>query len=246
MSVTLIMVIKFFYKEKIAMKLLRILTAGIMILALLGTAVCATEFVPSISEKDSVEPEENEDIVVITPGHYDDKDNTVKNLYPEVEDILDDVEDELRENDVEDMIDQFKDAWNKITGGAPLDNALIHDIFYVRYVDPQKTGENVAFQVTVDGITADDLFLIVYKPNGSDEWHLAEYSIDENNVITIVGDIPATYVIIVDNGAAPAVEVYSPQTGINTFAAAAAVLGMAALAVGGVVIGKKIRKTNAQ
>jgi len=224
------------------MKLIRIFTVCVVALALLTTGVCAAEFVPSISGQDVPKLEEGDDLVITPSDDIQDKD-----VPDETKESLEDAEEELKNNELEDLIPGFEDIWNEMTGGAPVDNAVVTDLFDVRYTDPKRGPDGeITFKISVDGITADDLFLIFYKPQGSDEWKLADFSIDENNVITIHADSIGTFIIVMDNGAVPVVEVLSPQTGVNASAMVFSVVGLVVLGAFGVICFKKLRKTTAQ
>ena len=174
-------------------------------------------------------------------------------LYPSVR-VVDSLE-ELKDNLIHHLVPGFDEAWEKVTGGAPLDNALVHEIFEIVLICSQdqefKTDEKLTVSFTVEGIGPDDAFVIVHKPTGSDEWIVEEHEIDENGVITIHPDKLSPFAIIKDSGAAPVIDPDapdSPQTGVEEGAdrLAAALIGGTVLAFCGILAARSRSKKAAR
>ncbi len=252
------------------MKAIKVFAALTLVAAMLAMPVFAAETVPSIEYKDGVQyvsADFGEDHahcckLLIVPIFHVNLDEIIDEIeYNIDDDISEEMEgmirtslknalQELKSNSLEDIVDGFADAWVSLTGGAPLENAIVTDLFEVVRICSEEgvfqTEGSVAFSFKVDGIKAGDTFMIIHKPTGYDKWVVEEYTVDESGVITMTVDKLSPFAIVKDSGKAPVATVTSPQTGVTEFTAVATVLGMAALAVGGVVVGKKFRKTNAQ
>lgn len=253
------------------MKVIKVLAALTLVASMLAMPVFAAEVVPSIEYKDGVQLIDytldeintpcrtvhifpffhiyNDDIIaeeILGLEDYENSEMLEENIRTSLRNALA----ELRENLLHHLVVGFDEAWERITEGAPLENAVVTDLFEIVLIcsEAEKfmTDEQITVSFKVDGLEPDDRFLIVHKPTGSDKWIVEEYTVDENGVITMTIDKLSPFAIVKDNGAAPVATVTSPQTGVTEFAAAAAVLGMAALAAGGIAVGKKFRKTNAQ
>jgi len=251
------------------MKAIKVFAALTLAAAMLAMPVLAAEFVPSIEYKDGIQLNSYtlEEIntpcrtVHIIPFYRIYEDDFIdEDLLGLDYDISEDMEEsvrisqrnaqeELKNNLLQDIVAGFEEVWARITGGAPLENAVVTDLFEIVLICSEdqvfKTDEKVTVSFTVEGIGPDDLFVIIHKPTGSDKWVAEEnYTIDENGVITMTVDKLSPFAIVKDSGKAPVVTVTSPQTGVTEFTAAAAVLSMAALVAGGVVVGWKFRKMN--
>lgn len=156
-----------------------------------------------------------------------------------------DLENEL----VHHLIDGFDAYWDKVTGGAPIENYVVYDIFDIALLCGDKqmmiTDEKITFSFTIDGITKDDSFVIIHKPTGAEHWIIEEHQIDENNVITLKVDSLSPFAMIKDSGKAPSSDVQSPQTGVTETGAAAVAISVVLFAAGAVIVGKKLKRTAA-
>jgi len=251
------------------MKSFKVLLSAILIFAMLVMPSLATDVVPSIERKDSVvlvdyTLEEIDTpcrtVLIIPYGkiHFDEFINA--NHLQIQESSADEIEDEIRLSLQEalaelknalihHLVRGFEDVWEKTTGGAPVENAIVDELFEVVLICSEKedmmTDEKISVSFTVDGIDADDLFVVVHKPTGSDEWIVEEHEIDENGVITIHPDKLSPFAIIKDSGAAPVATVTSPQTGVTEYTAAA-ILIAGILAGISIVCVKKSRHISVQ
>ncbi len=217
------------------MKILRISAMLMVTLFLFTLATFAAEFVPSIEIKDGPtlvdQDGAEDDTLLITPPSGKDDDNIHEDIVNNLDDALQDLEQALQ-----DLIDNFDEIWDDITGGAPSDNAIISDVFDVRYESELgKDGDStsVTFRVTVQDIEPEDLFVIITKPYGENAWRRVNFTIDEDGIIRIEGDTKSAYAIIRDKTALPtqgpdgpataAVEYFVPAiVGIVVFGIAAA------------------------
>jgi len=227
----------------------------------------ATEFVPSIERKDSPEL-----ISFITDAACD----TVL-LIPYSNIFLDDIIDEdaldipyeisekmesairvsqknafeeMKNNPINELVTGFEDAWAGATGGAPLENAIVHDLFEIVLICTKEdiflTDKRVTVSFTADGIKPDDKFIIVHKPTDTDKWIVEEHTIDANGVITMTVDKLSPFAIVKDSGKAPTSDVESPQTGVSDAGMIVTAVSALVMAAGAVIIGKKLRKTTVQ
>ncbi len=192
----------------------------------LGTVATVT-FTPSVSLKDAPELVEGEDDLIVTP---------LKEVYKEPVDVHEDIlinlvdaEKKLGEAEWHEIIEEFNKIWEEYTGGAPIDHAIISDIFDVRYEGELgkglSDGKPVTFKIKIQGITPEDLFILITKENNKDHWKVIDYTIDENGIITINGTSMSAFAVIRDNGADPSVDPNapdSPQTGVNSYVIPAA------------------------
>lgn len=257
------------------MKLIRIITAMVLTITLLVVSVGADEFVASVGLKDSprfyVQMDENGreyvgeiydengnfvsymylDELIITPYFYTEMEQY--DIPEEVEKVLIAAWEELSVAGWTDLVAGFAEAWQAVTGGAPVSNAVIAEIFDVRYrsglTGELYEGRRAVFFIEVDGITSEDLFVIGHKPSTTGQWGIEEYTIDGNNVIGISVNALSPFFIAVDNGEAPAVSgdaPSSPQTGVYETGIGAAVIAAGILGVCAVFFGRKSRKVSAQ
>lgn len=231
------------------MKTLRITAIILAIMSLLTLGASAIEFVESIERKggpEVVSGGTDADALIITP---------VKEIFSvpvvihkDIEDNLKAAHKELGSNPWSRIIGDFAAQWEAFTGGAPEANAIISDIFDVRYTSElgagNGIGKQVEFKVRIEGITHGDLFMIIAKDNTTGKWQILNYTIDEKNIITLNATTMTAYAVVRDNGAAPVIDPNapsSPQTGVDGYGIhtliAAAVLGGAAVCLG--VIAKK-------
>ena len=259
-------------KEIVKMKVLRIFTAIALVISMLAMPVFAAEFVPSIEIKDGpqivdTEIEGHEDCCILSLIPYKEvHDEDMKVIDHDIdhdieieelsafEDLirenLDKAYEELTNHPLNDLVINFEEKWKEITDGAPVENAIVLDLFetvlYCTRLQEFRTDATVTVSFTVDGLDAGDTFMIIHKPVGSEKWVIDEYTIDENGVITMKVDLLAPYAIIIDSGKPPVATEQSPQTGVSDNIMAAASVGAVILAAGAVLIGKKLRKNTVQ
>ncbi len=257
------------------MKTIKLLTAIVLATSMMIMSAFATEFVPSIEQKDS--PKLNDytveeinasccTVLIIPYGHINFEDfideehvrieyATSKEMEEEIKESLKNAAEELKGKLINNLVPGFEEAWAKATGGAPLENTVVSELFEIVMIcsDTQEfnTDDKLTVSFTVDGLGADDAFIIVHKPTGSDEWIIEEHEIDENGVITISPDKLSPFAIIKDNGNSPVVDPDapdSPQTGVEEsgYLAIAGMIFVALMASCAVVCIRKIKKTSAQ
>ncbi len=231
------------------MKALRIVAMLMLAMFILTTTAFAATFVPSIEAIDSPEhiddPDStDDDDLIITPiDHLDDED---KDLHDEIEDALEDAVDDL-EKAIEDLIDNFEDIWDDVTDGAPIENAIITEIFDVRHlheIGTEEDGKEITFDIKAIGLEYGDSFIIIAKTYGEDGWHIVNYTIDENGIITIEGTTKTVYAIIRDSAEMPKDGPDGPATGVSEYLMPA-IIGAVVFGLGAVFCLVKISKRNA-
>jgi len=252
------------------MKAIKVFIVLTLVASMLAMPVLAAEFVPSVEVKDGpslisfVLEEINtpcRTVKVIPYGHIhleDIIDEEQLELEYEASELIEETIreslqkalEELKDRLIHHLVSGFDEIWKEMTGGAPLENAVVTDIFEIVLIcsesDTLKTEEKVTVSFTADGIGPDDKFVIIHKPTGSDEWIVEEHTIDENGVITMTVDKLSPFAIVKDSGKAPEATTQSPQTGVTEHGMVAAAISAVILAAGAVVIGKKLRKTTVQ
>ncbi len=192
------------------------------IIALFTVGTLALDFVPSIQYKDEPELIEGDDGIIITPisDVYDDDVDVHEDIHID----LTDAEEELSGTEWEELIKDLIDHWKEITGGAPIENAVVSDIFDVRYEDELgrglEEGRPFTIKIKIEGLNPGDDFIIVMKDTKDGEWKIVKYTMDENGVITITGTSMSVFAVIRDNYAGAAVAPGapdSPQTGVASY-----------------------------
>lgn len=199
------------------MKKTRFVAMLLAVMTLLALTVSAVNFVPSIERKECPELVEHDgdDQLIITPL----SDAIEEDLHEDIESNLIKAYEELGDKDWQELVLSFALEWKEFTGGAPLTNAVVTDIFDARFASELGAnltdGKAVTFKIKVQGITTDDTFMIIAKAEGEDMWQIIEYTIDENNVITITAESMSAFAIVLDNEADPATDpIDGPQTGV--------------------------------
>ncbi len=232
------------------MKKIRIIAALVLSLCLLGLSAFAAEFTPSVEDKDvtggsttiydkdgNVVHEVPDEDFVITP--IKDKDSAD----PDTKADLEAAEKELKEKELTDLVPGFEEAWKGATGGAPIKNAVVSDIFDARLIGDSaaKLGEGgtVGFTVKIPGLDKNDKFIIINKGEGG-TWGVVDYTFNEKGELVIKTDDLGVFAVVRDNGAV-AVDPNapnSPQTGVADYLAPVA-FAVAALGACAVYFGKK-------
>lgn len=250
------------------MKAIKLFTAILLAVSLMTMSAFAANFVPSVEWANGVKlvsyileeidtpcrtvliiPYGNLQLkVFIDNEKYNITYDSSRELEEEVKEQLKAALEELEDNLIHHLVTGFDEAWEKATGGAPLENAIVSDLFGIYLICSEvqdfKTDEKVTVSFTAEGIGPDDRFVIVHKPTGEDKWIVEEHEIDENGVITIHPDNLSPFAIVKDSDAAPVVDPDapdSPQTGVNenVMPAVAAMIILAGCAV---ICVKKLRK----
>ncbi len=200
------------------MKKTRLIAMLLAVMTLLALTVSAVNFVPSIERKECPEliEHDGDDELIVTPL----SDAIEDEVHEDIEENLLAAYEELGDKDWQELVEDFENEWKEFTGGAPLTNAIVTDIFDARFASELgadlEEGKTVTFKVKIQGITTEDTFMIIAKAKGEDMWKIIEYTIDENNVITITAESMSAFAIVLDNEADPAVNPGDgPQTGVS-------------------------------
>ena len=154
--------------------------AVLLATVLLFTFVCgAATFTPSIVRKEAptlLEQPLESDRLIITPiAHvYSDQ----HDVHEDIEENLKAAETSLKEKTLSQIIRNFDLIWEKATGGAPLGHAVVSDIFDVRFEseldEEEMKGQEITFRVKIQGLDADDKFILISRPHGETEWQIDE------------------------------------------------------------------------
>lgn len=211
------------------MKLFSKIITVLTVVAMLITCVGAAQFTPSAVRKDGPQVVGGDD-VIITPVSKKDDPSTKEETREDLSEVVDDLEG----NDIVDLVAGFEDAWKDKTGGAPVDNAVVSDIFHVEF-----DKDDVTFSYTLDGITDDD-FVLIAKNHVTNQWVVLDYTFANGATTVTLTDI-STIVVIRDNGNPPSSDIISPPTGVSSVSVA---LVSATVALAGValLLGKKLRQ----
>ncbi len=154
------------------MKTIRIFAAMLVAVIVFTFSVAATQIVPSIEQIDEPElwdydvPEGHEahgmDELIITPIDHLIGDGLT--LHPDIEESLTDAYYELRNELIHDLVEDFHEHWDRVTGGAPLDKAIITHLFDVRF--RCELGGGTHGTTTVRAESASDLQLLSATVDG--------------------------------------------------------------------------------
>ena len=227
------------------MKLLRIATIAIALVCVFSVTTLAVQFTPSVEAKDSPTLVEGEDGLIVTPiaKLYDED----VNLHDDIADSLTDTKDVLSDNDWQSIVEDFEDFWEELTSGAPIEHAVVSEIFDVRFEselgDDNTPGKTVTFKITVQGIGPDDIFMIVSKSDTDDHMEVVDYTIDENGVITITATSKSAFAIIRDSCPKPECDHDSPQTGVAPYCTPA-IIGIIFFGTLAVVCAVKLKRVS--
>lgn len=122
------------------MKTIRIFAFLLVAVMLFTVSAMATQFVPSIEVKDDPKlegyeiPEGHEghgEELIITPlDHLFDDDIE---LHDDIEESLKEAYEELKDELIHHLVEKFDEHWERITGGAPVEQAIITHLFDVRF-----------------------------------------------------------------------------------------------------------------
>jgi hypothetical protein len=227
------------------MKRTRLFTAVVLVLALMITAISAVT--PSAERPDTVRLVWN-----TTPdgtsacGRILNEDGTVEQYITEgmIKLYMSDVDDVegLSDTTVGEIktAEANQDGWLKVyrfdgdiealwadaTKGIPMDNAVPVAVFYAEWIgDPALIqGKRIEFDVLVEGVEKpEDLVAVLHLPDGTENWKIEDSKMGANSVITVGCDSLSPFIIVGDNGEAPAQDPgapVSPQTGVVDYAPA--------------------------
>lgn len=291
------------------MKSIRVLCICLVAAMLFSVSALAASFTPSVERKPapevvdytaSEEHEEHGKELVITPlAHLYDED---VELHEDIERSLEEAKHELENLVWHDMVHDFHEHWDRVTGGAPIENAVVSDIFDVRFLcdlgkenekpddtavvrsfgitklgasagtygfvaddednadlDPEvrnaltvldweANGEEITMRLKVQGLTADDSFLIISRCSEADEWDDTEFSISDDGILTITEKTMSAFAIVRDAGKDPTVDPDdpdSPQTGVPAYLTPAIVGAVVFTAVAVVCVKKIVKREEA-
>jgi len=204
------------------MKKLKVLAVILVILSVFQIGAAAVDFVPSIERKDGPDVVEATDELIITPllHVFDDS----YDVHEDIEKSLLDAQESLSERGWSEVIADFEAQWQKYTGGAPIDHAIVSDIFDARLrselTENAVGGKPISFSIKLQGLTKDDKFMVITDPYGDQHWKTVEYTMGENGLISIDAVSISTFAIVRDNGEDPSVgpdDPDSPQTGVSSY-----------------------------
>lgn len=139
----------------------------------------AAKFTPSIERKDGPvlmeEVRENDKLIITPIAHvYSDK----HDVHEDIKENLKSAENDLRQKTISELIPNFEAIWTHFTGGAPIEHAVVSDIFDVRFeselTEAKKSGEEITFRVKIQGLTPEDKFILISRPHGEKEWQIDE------------------------------------------------------------------------
>ena len=243
------------------MKVFKVLMAVALVASMLVMPTLAANFVPSVEVEDKTylirytldEVDTPCRTVLLIPYdhlHLEDliDEEALEIEYAISEEMEQDIRDsltaakaELEDSILHHLIPDFDKEWEEMTGGAPLENATVYDLFEIVLIcseaDAFMTNEKITVYFKVDGIGPEDQFLIAHKPTDSEEWILEDYEIDERGVIKMTVDKLSPFAIITDNGEGPADSgdaPDSPKTGVQAGTYLLPMIGCAVIALGAV------------
>ena len=228
------------------MKILRIAAIVMAVLMSLTIAASAVEFTPSVERKDGPEIIEGDDDLIITPiAHLHDEDIE---LHEDIVESLTDAKEKLDDSEWHEIVKDFEELWAEYTKGAPIEHAVVSDIFDVRYeselgTDAEK-GKTVTFKIKLQGITADDFFLVITESYSDHHMEIVAHEISADGVITITATSMAAFAIVRDNCITPPCDHDSPQTGVMPYCVPA-VIGIVVFGALAAFCAVKIKKVSA-
>lgn len=227
------------------MKALRIGAIALAVVCLFSVATLAVGFTPSVERKDGPELVEGDDDLIITPiAHLHDAD---KPLHEDIVESLTEAKEVLSDSEWPSIVKDFEEFWEKLTEGAPIEHAVISDIFDVRYESElgsdAQMGKTVTFKIKLQGIDSDSLFFVITESYSDHHMEIVEHEIDDDGVITITATSMAAFAIVRDNCLAPECDHDSPQTGVAPYFAPA-MIGIVFFGALAVVAAVKIKKAS--
>ncbi len=246
------------------MKTLKVLVATVLLVAMIAVPAVAATYVPSVEREGvvtlvSAETSADNRAVVIVPYEDISLDDFIDEASLGITaDAAEAIEDAVRESlqkaqvdlslsDMSKLVSGFASAWDKNANGAPTENAVAGDLFEIVLIDTE-TGKMVTDEkVTVSFKPSDAVenFVVICKHTGDDTWTVEDHSV-KDGVITVALDKLSPFAIAEDNGAAPASDIPSPQTGENVTGIIIAAVSVLVLLAAAVVIGTRLRKSTSK
>lgn len=129
---------------------------------------------------------------------------------------LTNAKEQLRSNSIETLLPDFASIWSDVTGGAPVENAVVSHIFDVYTTYEIADDQTITFILANPGISLDTSIVVLHNYEAN-LWEAADFTRDEAGNIIVTVDSLSPFAIIVDNGAAPSTGTdapHSPQTGV--------------------------------
>ncbi len=296
------------------MKTIRVLCVCLAAVMLFSLSALAVDFTPSAERKPAPElidytaSEEHathgKELLVTPLAHLYDENIE---LHEDIERSLEEAKHELENLVWHDMVHDFHEHWDRVTGGAPIENAVVSDIFDVRFLcelgnenekpeddttvarsfgntagitlmsasfgvysfvaddedgadlDPEvrnaltvldweANGEEITMRLKVQGLTADDSFLIISRCSEADEWDDTKFSMSEDGILTITEKTMSAFAIVRDSGKDPVVDPDdpdSPQTGVPAYLTPAIAGAVVFTALAAVCVKKIVKREEA-
>ena len=231
------------------MKALRVLILITVVAVLLGVTASAVVFTPSVERKDGpelIEPTGGDDELIITPVSELENDD----LHEDIRDNLTEAKENLSDSEWAQIVKDFEELWEEFTDGAPIEHAVVSDIFDVRFLSElgvvSEDGKTVTFKIKIQGLEADDIFMIITESDDPDHYmEIVSYTIDENGVITITATSKSAFAVVRDSCPDPKCDHDSPKTGVPAYLAPA-VFGAVIFGALAVACAFKLKKASAK
>ncbi len=243
-------------------KTFRVLSALLIAVSLFALSAQAAVFSPSIERNPGpVLVDEDSSVLLVTPLWHLYREEI--DLHIDIENSLKTAEEQMKKDTWLDEIPGFAEAWKKATYGAPVDHAVITDVFDVRYCTELSQpklrfrsalpsvstaeGQDLTFKIMIQGLTADDVFLLVGKTSEAEGWKIVDYVMRSDDVIIIESKTMSAFAILRDTGAEPAVTPGapdSPHTGVSPYLFPA-IIGAVLFSAGAVLCVIKLRRRTA-
>ncbi len=203
------------------MKLFRVAAVLLAVVCLFTVFAAAVAFTPSIERKDGPTLVDGVDGLILTP--LKDLIERPETLHEDIHKSLSDAWEELKKSTWKDLVSDFDDQWKERTEGAPVEHAVVSDIFDMRLLSElgagNAAGQKVTFLFNLQGLTPEDVFMIIAKADGADTWHAVNYEMLPNGEIMITENTKTVFAIVRDNGEPPMVTPgapESPQTAVSS------------------------------
>jgi len=223
------------------MKALRAITAIVLATLLLSISVTAADFTPIVEFKAApkvitvTDAEGNPAAGTITDAEGNVSYIPVESITitasadletapEEVKAIIDDAKTALTETALTELVPEFETAWTEVTGGAPVENAVVSYVFDISSEVEIPEGSALTLTIAPQDVTAEDMIVVLHKVG--DNWIVEPHTFDENGNIVITVTSLSPFAIVKDSAAAPASAADAPEapkTGMTEFAVVLAV-----------------------
>lgn len=205
------------------MKRIRNLVVLFLTAALLSISAAAANTTPSIEQKSapSVAVQTSSGAAVSASDITVTGLGSTASASAEVREVLTAAKADLTSKPLTTLVADFANTWKDATGGAPVENAVVANIFDVT-ITPEAAAafaNNGTMDLTfaVADITAADKVVVLHKVGN--DWKVEPSRRGANGEIIVTVSSLSPFAIVVDNGAAPADDgTKSPQTGVSTAA----------------------------